>query len=374
MRVLIVTPDFPPAVGGVQTLLAGMAQGLAPRHEVTVVTTTTEGSEVYDAEKSFKIVRHARVKSRIGRLLVTLTAANAPARSADVIICGHIAVGPAVWLLSRWYSKPYFIYVHGLEVTARRYRQIIRFLLRDAKGVFTGSSYGKDLLRRYFILEEDKIDVIPPAIRPELAAAAVKPNRRTNDQKVILTVSRLDARERYKGHDTVIRALPVVRRVFPNCRYWVVGDGDDLPRLKELAQAVGVSDAVVFWGKVQDTARFYRDCDLYVMPSRLVSTKDGEKAEGFGLAFIEAAAFGKPVVAARCAGALDAVVDGETGVLVHPDDDAELAAVIIGLLANGRTRERLGAAGKRRAFEKFSLEAQARALEAAIQKRLSQTD
>jgi glycosyltransferase involved in cell wall biosynthesis len=164
---------------------------------------------------------------------------------------------------------------------------------------------------------------------------------RLPEGKIILTVARLAASERYKGIDDVIRAMPSLVREFPDLHYVVVGEGDDRPRLERLAAELAVSDRLLFLGACSDAvvAFCYQACDAYVMPSR---------SEGFGLVYLEAMACGKPVVAAREAAAPEVVVDGETGLLVDYGDVPGLAISIIKLLGNPDLGRRMGEAGRQR--------------------------
>ena len=162
-----------------------------------------------------------------------------------------------------------------------------------------------------------------------------------------LTISRLQ--ERYKGHDVMTRALALVRARLPDVRWVVIGDGSLRPALEALARSHGVRDAIDFLGTVSDAERdeWLRRARLLAMPSRLPA--GGLAGEGFGIVYLEAGAFGKPVVAGRAGGALDAVVDGVTGLLVDPTDPVDVADAITRLLCDGELTARLGRAGVERA-------------------------
>jgi phosphatidylinositol alpha-1,6-mannosyltransferase len=370
VRYLVLTPDFAPAYGGVQTLVAGLAAGLARHNDVVVVAPAAEGDAAFDAGVPYRVHRYRSGRSRFDRVAGLFLAAVREVEDCDVILCGHIAGAPVAYLLNAASRKPYFIYVHGMEVTPDRYRRLWGTLLRHAMGVFTGSDYGRHLVTTYFNIPAAKITVIPPAVSATLVRAAGAGSYpltiRRPGERVLLSVARLAAGERYKGHDVVIRALPLIRRCVPACVYWVVGDGDDAGRLRELARELGVADGVKFWGRVGDVAPFYRECDVFILPGRRIVESGAEKAEGFGLVFLEAGLFKKPVVAGRCAGALDAVVDGETGVLVDPENVAEIAAVVVGLLNHPGEASRMGAAAKQRVLREFTLVRQVARFEAAV--------
>jgi glycosyltransferase involved in cell wall biosynthesis len=199
-------------------------------------------------------------------------------------------------------------------------------------------------------LSPSRIAFLPPALDPEFASSngtGAVVTASPPKSPMLLTVARLDASERYKGMDLVIQALPQVLTAVPDTRYVIVGDGDDRPRLESLAQAVGVTEHVCFAGvKVGDElAKYYETCDVFVMPSR---------AEGFGIVFLEAMAFGKPVIGGKHGGTPDVVRDGVTGFLVEYGDVDGLAARILSLLQDEGLQKQMGQAGRQYMEENFT--------------------
>jgi len=195
----------------------------------------------------------------------------------------------------------------------------------------------------------ERIRILHPGVSHERFAAARKPQR--SPGRMILTVSRLN--ERYKGHDMVIRALPLVRAKCPDIRYVVAGEGQLRPYLTQLAASIGVDDIVQFAGEVSDEVviELMQACDLVVQISR--ESADGG-AEGFGIVCLEAAAASKPVVAGRSGGLTDAVIDGVTGLLVDPNDLEAIADAILTILLNPDLGSRLGRAGQARVANEFT--------------------
>jgi phosphatidylinositol alpha-1,6-mannosyltransferase len=145
----------------------------------------------------------------------------------------------------------------------------------------------------------------------------------------------------YKGHDVIIQALPLVRDRIPDVLWVVIGDGRLRPLYERTVEKLGLGDHVRFLGNVSDSDRdaWLDRAHLFVMPSR--STPDG-LGEGFGIVFIEAAAHGLPVVAGNVDGVVDAVVDGETGLLVDPTDPNAVARALIELLLDEGRASRMG--------------------------------
>jgi phosphatidylinositol alpha-1,6-mannosyltransferase len=280
------------------------------------------------------------------------------ASGRDLVVCSHVALGPLGHLLLRLYRVPYVIIGYGIDVWGslgpRR-----QTALRRAARVVALSHFTARQVASVHGVPETRLAVIHPAVDPVLLheASAASP-RGARDSVTMLTVARLAARERYKGCDTVISALPAVRSEGGPVRYVIAGDGDDVPRLRALARERDVADAVIFAGRVQRTGlpALYRDSDIFVMPSVAEQRADGWTGEGFGIVYIEAAAFGLPVIAGNGGGAPEAVCDGVTGYVVDGRDAGAVAAAVIRLIEDGRLRERMGAAGRRWVAERFTFE------------------
>jgi glycosyltransferase involved in cell wall biosynthesis len=280
---------------------------------------------------------------------------------ARAILAGHVNLSPVAWGLSRAMGLRYGVVAHGIEVWAELPRSR-SLALREADFVLAVSEYtAREVVASHGVREE-RVQVFPNALDPlfvEEAPAAAP----VADALSILTVCRLDPRERYKGVDHLIRALPAVRARHPAARLVVVGDGPDRLRLEEIAHSLGVQDAIEWAGAVGDEElkRRYRDCAVFAMPSR---------KEGFGIVFLEAMSFGKPVIAARAGGAPEVVSDGETGLLVTYGDVEALAERTNRLLADPALRARLGEAGRRRVESEFSFDAMRRRLFDVLDRRV----
>ncbi|HEV7503823.1 MAG TPA: glycosyltransferase family 4 protein [Thermoanaerobaculia bacterium] len=165
----------------------------------------------------------------------------------------------------------------------------------------------------------------------------------------LLIVGRMDATERYKGHDQLLEALPHVLKLCPNARLVVAGDGDDRRRLEEKAAYLGSGSAVVFAGFTSEAtlAELYRRCAVFAMPSR---------GEGFGLVYLEAMRAARPVLAAQHTAAEEIVVHGKTGLLVDPDDRETLSKALARLLHEVGAARRMGWAGRERWEREFGLD------------------
>jgi glycosyltransferase involved in cell wall biosynthesis len=172
------------------------------------------------------------------------------------------------------------------------------------------------------------------------------------------------ASERYKGHDQILEALPRVLELCPNVHLVVAGEGDDRRRLEEKADYLGIGAAVLFAGFTSEAtlAELYRRCAVFVMPSR---------GEGFGLVYLEAMRAARPVVAALGSAAEEIVVDGETGLLVDPDDRERLARTLARLLRDAGGARRMGWAGRERWERELGLDRFRERLEPLLERLVS---
>ena len=248
-----------------------------------------------------------------------------------LIIVGHANfVRLAIWA-RRFLGIPFWGIVYGFDVTeAQGAANAAR--LGQAERIISISRYTRDCLIATHGLSAARFSILPTTFddrrfRPGDPPAGLRekfglpPGR-----QIILTICRLSRAEGYKGYDEILRALLEVRRAVPTAHYLLGGRGDDLPRIRQMVTELGLEDAVTLAGFVaeEDLIPCYQLCDVFAMPSR---------GEGFGIVFLEALACGRPVLAGNRDGSVDALLDGELGVLVDPEDIAGIAAALVDLLA-----------------------------------------
>lgn len=243
----------------------------------------------------------------------------------------------------------YWVATYGIEVWSPL--PLIRRLgLRSAYGITTISKFTASQIVEKQKINRTKIALIPPALEPDFLNKGT-PSKLLEQLpgKILLTVTRLAATEKLKGVDTVIHAMPTILRDVPDVYYYVVGDGDDRARLETLVAELGIQSCVRFVGKKKDDElkTYYQESDVFVMPSR---------KEGFGIVFLEAMAFGKPVIGGNYGGTPDIIVDGETGFLVEYGDVDALADRLIRLLQDEKLRKRMGEAARRHVEENYTFE------------------
>src|SRR5579872_4180578 len=317
------------------------------------------GGDVPDRGSAVRYLGHAASRSTAPAQARFVADVLRRGRGYDLFVCSHVAVAPIGLILHRLFGTPYVVFAHGIEVWGslgpRR-----RVALRRAARVVAVSRFTARALVREHGVAEDRVVVIYPAVDPAMLRRALEePDAPPSHTGVtLLTVARLSAQERYKGCDAVIAALPDVIAAAGPVRYAIVGDGDDRPRLEVVARDRGVADAVRFAGRVpaDGLAAWYRDCDVFVMPSVAELRPGGWAGEGFGIVYLEAAAFRRPVIAGAGGGAPEAVQDGTTGVVVDGRDVRAVAAAIAGLARDAALRARMGDAGRRWVLERFTFD------------------
>ena len=368
-RHLLVTNDFPPKVGGIQSYLWELWRRL-PADSVAVHSTPYEGAREFDAAQDFAVSRSREpvllptpmVSRRVGRL--------AAAHRADLVIwdpalpVGHAA--PKVEL-------PYAVVLHGAEVTVPGRlpgtRQLLRRVLRGASLVICAGRYPAAEAERAAGRSLPTV-VVPPGVdtdRFQPLDSAERASVRQElglpvDALLVVSVSRLVPR---KGMDTLIRAAARLRDRVPDVVVAIAGSGRDRARLEGLIASTGAP--VRLLGRVPDEVLpgLYGAGDVFSMSCR--NRWGGLEQEGFGIVFVEAAAAGVPAVAGESGGSAEAVVHGETGLVVpRPDASDQVADALAELLDDETRRREMGRRARQRAEIEFSYDVLAARLRSGI--------
>lgn len=291
-----------------------------------------------------------------GRFLVT--AIRAARRQAGkgksktkLVVAGHPNLAPVVRAMRLGAPRlKAIICTHGIEVWEPLAR-MRRMALRRADVVLAPSKYTADHVAAVQGVATEKIRVLPWALDPQFEALAPQAAKAAApadfpEGRVVLTVGRWRADERYKGMDTLITALPRLLPRWPEVQLAAVGEGDDRDWLENLANKNGVRRHVHFLSGLSyaELAACYAHCEIFALPS---------KGEGFGLVYLEAMACGKPVIGGAHGGAPEVIEDGRTGYLVPHGDAAHLATAIETLLSDPALEQEMGRRGKERVENEF---------------------
>jgi glycosyltransferase involved in cell wall biosynthesis/peptidoglycan/xylan/chitin deacetylase (PgdA/CDA1 family) len=368
VRCLMVASTFAPVHGGSAVVYENLCKHMPPG-SVRVLTAKTnyltgreiEGWQEHDRAASFPIDRiallrplmqppPANIAVSVARFAfkdiplyvnVLLAAAKLVHRHRINVVCiGELVAGS--WLgiaLRKALGTRLMIYVHGEEITTatsgRLHGSKRREYLNAADKVIAVSSFTCDALTQHMGLRAEQVSLIQNGVdtdrfTPGERDADLVQKHGLEGKKVVLTLGRLVPR---KGADMGIRAMAKVIRQRPDVHYLIVGDGELRPELERLIAQEDLGRHITLVGPVSepDLVRYFRLCDLFLMPNRTMP--DGD-TEGFGLVFREANACGKPVIGGRAGGVVEAVVDGQSGYLVNGEDPDEIAEKVLAILGN----------------------------------------
>jgi phosphatidylinositol alpha-1,6-mannosyltransferase len=233
----------------------------------------------------------------------------------DVVFCGHLYMVPLALATARVSGARLVLQVHGIDAWTNPGR-LPRWAAERADLVLSVSRYTRAMMLTWAAIAPYRVKVLPNTVASRFIPADRAAAREVfglGQERVILSVGRLDARERYKGQDRVIAALPDLLRAYPDTVYCIAGEGDDRARLERLVHERGLHDVVRFLGSVPDAdlPDLYRAADLFALPST---------GEGFGIVFLEAMACGTPALGLAEAGAVDALADGQLGRACRPEE------------------------------------------------------
>jgi phosphatidylinositol alpha-1,6-mannosyltransferase len=351
-RTLIVTNDFPPRTGGIESFVLAMAQRM-PADRVVVHTARQAGDRQYDAGLAFPVVRDP------SRLMVPTPAIGR--RSAALARehgCDRVWFGAAAPLalmaptLRRAGVEQVVATTHGHEVwwsSVPGARQALHAIgERTDVLTYLGEYCRSRIARPLSPGARSRMVQLTPGVddavfRPGSGGEDVRRRHGLTGRPVVVCVSRLVAR---KGQDVLVRALPEIRRRVPGAALLLVGDGPHRPAVERLVTRLGLERDVVLTGRVpwQQTPAYYDAGDVFCMPTR--TRLAGLEPEALGICYLEAAATGLPVVAGSSGGAPDAVLDGENGVVVDGTDVGQVADRVATLLADRELARRYGERGR----------------------------
>lgn len=336
-KVLVVAYDFPPRWGGVATYGLELASGLKKKGCDVTVLTGASSSETIEDLKVKRVKLASSGITSIPLMVLHLLSLLRKEKFDAIYCCLWLPDAAAVYLSLKILKKavPYFISVHAMEVMEssetlkKRFRQKLKPLKQatflHAKKIFCVSSYTKKLLHSLVPLPNEQVVVVNNGANPE----KFFPTEKKISHLRLLTACRLVPN---KGVDQVIKVLPDLVKNFPDLQYRIVGEGPDKTRLIKLTEMMQMQDHVHFLGKLDNSQLLdeYQQADLFVMLSR----KEKNHLEGFGLVFLEAALCETPSLGGNSGGIPDAIEDGVTGWLVDPYSENAISEKLHSLLKN----------------------------------------
>lgn len=359
MNTLVVTNDFPPRPGGIQQYVLGYASRL-PAHDLSVFTSAWRGDREFDARLGFPVER-APTKVLLPRPSATKrVAALVRERGIDTVWFGASApLGLMAPALRKAGVRTIVASTHGHEVgwaATPGARSLLRRIGNHADVITYLGDYTRSRLEPAFgrhpsyLRLPGGVDV--SKFHPGVDGTAVRAKHGIPpDVPVVVCVSRLVPR---KGQAALIRGLAGWRSVVPGCRLLLVGGGPDRESMRKLARHHGVAGAVTITGSVaaEELPAHYAAGNVFAMSCS--TRKRGLEVEGLGMVFLEAAACGLPVVVGKSGGSVDALRNGETGILVDGKDDGDVHAAVASLLADPAHARGMGAAGRAFVTREFS--------------------
>jgi phosphatidylinositol alpha-1,6-mannosyltransferase len=369
---LFVTNDFPPKIGGIQSYLWELWRRLPPER-VTVLTTSYQGAAEFDAAQRFRVERAGRVLLPTPRTRTHIERLAAEVGAQVVVLDPALPLG----LVGPRLRERYAVVLHGAEVTVPGRLPLTRSLLvrvvRGATALIAAGGYPAAEARRAARdVHVPRVVPVPPGVDTERFTPMTEVDRKSArdrfdlppDAMLVVSVGRLVPR---KGLDVLIDAAAQLRGEFPGLFLAIAGGrGREYSRLERRIARTGAPARLV--GRIEDAdlAAFYGCADVFAQPCR-ANRWFGLEQEGFGIVFLEAAACGVPQIAGRSGGAHEAVVDGETGLVVdNPRRPDAVAAALRRLITDDALRARMGTAGRDRAVREFDYDALARTLDAAL--------
>jgi phosphatidylinositol alpha-1,6-mannosyltransferase len=376
-RSLLFTLEFPPnIIGGITTYYYNVCKNLPP-DKIVILAPQFQDAQNFDGKHRFKIIRKKLLhkfpetlpKGFFGVMKIVFSVRwismfkyfvqTVKTHDIQLIQVGQfLPVGTLAMIYKKRKNIPYIVYAHGIDILIpqkfMRKNTLLKSIISHAKGIIANSNFTRNELIKLGAVP-DKIKVVNPCPNMEANTFSEFRLRRIIDEQklknrdILLTVGRLVER---KGHDKVIEALPEIIKKVPNVIYLICGKGPHKKKLISLVNKNNLSDYVKFLGQLpqEDLTAYYQLCDVFIMPSRQLPNGD---VEGFGIVFIEANLFGKPVIGGRSGGIPEAILDGQTGVLVNPIDIINIADAAIQLLTDKTLSQRLGQQGQIRARNDF---------------------
>ena len=352
---LFITNDFGPRAGGIETFVHGLIERL-PKGSVIVYTSDQANAQKFDAEwlrnYGVEVIRdRSKILLPTPRVIKVCQKLISDKNLSNVAFGAAAPLGIMARAMRRAGAQKIVALTHGHEVWWAKvppFTFAIRFMSRSIDAItYLGNYTRGEISKALSKADSNKLVQIAPGIDVDhfipTDSSKLRAELGLADKSVIISVGRLVHR---KGQDKLIAALPAIRTAVPSVHLVLVGVGPHQDYLEKLARKLKVSDSVTFIGRINyaELPKYICLGDIFVMPSR--SRYFGLEVEGLGIVYLEASACGLPVVGGKSGGAPDAVLVGETGVVVDGTNSSEIAEACIDLLNNPELCALMGANGR----------------------------
>ncbi|MBD3295857.1 MAG: glycosyltransferase [Candidatus Omnitrophica bacterium] len=372
---LCISTDYPPIEGGISTYIYNLWDRFPARKKIVLTSSGGDSGQPVDTDPEVMRKKYPLGSDLVSRLLRTLALICHAGyvvhiRRVKRIHCAQVlSAGLAGLFMKLRRGITYVVYAYSADILefSRNFatRAIMKMVFGLSDEIIVCSRFAKALVVGRGLAGKDRVCVITPGVDTDRFSPDKGPGDAREkysipkEARVILSVSRLAAR---KGHRRIIASLgPVFERI-PEAVYVVAGDGEEKNVLVEEARIAGIGEKVIFTGSVpgEDLPGLYNACEIFILLPEYMP--DSGDIEGFGIVFLEANACGKPVIAADTGGVSEAVIDGETGILVDPADKRAVSAALIKLMEDKRLAGELGEKGLSRVRSDFSWRSRVSAL------------
>jgi glycosyltransferase involved in cell wall biosynthesis len=351
MKILVLAPPMG-ATGGIQNYTATLVRALGEiigEGNVRLVAVPAEA--VTHADGTLALGQITKLRFCLSAITTAIF------WRPQLVFCTHVGISPVARLIHRLTGAPYWVMLHGIEVWGALVPSKVQ-ALRGAQQLIAVSKFTLQVAGARHTLPAEKAAILPPTFSVGKLAENISGEHFRDGGPIVLTVARLAASERYKGHDGMLDAWPTVVREVPGAQYRIVGDGDDRARLQSRVAKMGVTNSVSFAGNLSgaELQSCYDECRIFALPAKTELDSQPPRGEGFGIVFLEAMAHGKPVVGPNVGAPAEFIHSGVHGILVDPANSEQLAKTLIELLQQPERGREMGRAGREWVNEQFSYE------------------
>lgn len=364
MNIIVITEDFPPMTGGIAVFLSELSRGLTKRgNDVRILANEMPGSIEFDQKQIYSIIRYRMPKHLSSLYIGWHLLKQIIKKKPDILFMGHETAtrGLSVLLIQWLFGIPYVVLIHAGHLPIAEVSKINRIstyiLLRNANLLLANSRYTRQLLiERGF--SNNKIEILTPGVdtdfffplNDERVVRNIRSKYAAEGIPLILNVGRLVPK---KNQVHIIKAIAKLREQGLFLKCIIAGGGPEQANLERHVEEFGIGNQVSLIGNAsrEEVRELFQVADIVALPS--IIDNDGNY-ESFGIVALEASVCGKPVIVGSKGGQTDAVIPGETSLVVNAEDENNIVNAIAYLIENKEITNRMGKAGRQHAVENFS--------------------